>query len=471
MLQLKFNKIWMGLLVVLLLAAGLAACGDISATSTPQPAATAQSTTAAGTTAATTTAASNPTQISLPTVTAAATQASTTAATAAQNTTQAATTAAQQTTSAAPTVAPTTAAPTTAPASSGPQLAYIDAGNLNVIDPSTGKQRTLLKASGSQLATGKPDWQPGNNQIVVAVQPKAGAASSLYLVNVASGEARKLFQNQPAGTSDAEPDWSADGQTLAFTRTFDNSRHEVWLADQDGQNPRKLANGQQPAFAPDNQRIAFVTDGVVKEGLNAPQDNGLHLINAKGQNEWEPVNVSKIPNDLTSLGYPFSPSTFFIQYPTWLDNGKTIAFTTKGHSGLVISINAASGKDMKFWDTQYEGGFGVVNGAENGSMLAIEGYPPSGYLTIKLLDTTGKPDLQNPTGITVGGPKGQVMALHPAINADGTQVAYLKASGADASSPDLQSIKGSLVVAQVKGNKLEEKELLKANVQALAWSR
>ena len=62
------------------------------------------------------------------------------------------------------------------------------------------------------------------------------------------------------------------------------------------------------------------------------------------------------------------------------------------------------------------------------------------------------------------------MALYPSLNEEGTQLAYFKVTGADASNPNLKSVTGALVVAQIKNGQLDEKEMLKANVQGLAWA-
>ncbi len=481
----KQRKLILSVLGGLLVALMLAGCGD--PTTLPASAPTVAATTAApAATAANTTA-----LVNLPTVTPAATTApaatvpattasvattavSTTAALPATTvaTTVAATTAvpattAATTTAATTTIATTTAAVTSLPASSVKNLlAYVDGGSLMVVNPISGAKDVKLAASPQQVAIGRPDWSP-SGQLAVTVQPKTGGASQIVLFNTAAGLAANL--EKPANVSDSEPVWSADGTLIAFTRKV-GGKSEIWLVDSNGQNQRKLTNGQQPSWAPDNARLAFVTEGTVKAGLAAPQDNALHIINAQGQNEWEPINIAKIPNDLTSLGFPFQPSPFFIQYPTWLDGGKTLAFTTLGHSGLVITINASTGKDLKFWDTQYEGSFGITDSTSAGSWLVYQSFPPSGTVGVRIINTTGKPDLQKFSGLNVGDPRSQIMALHPAISPDGTQVAYMKVVGPEGSSPDLKSITGTLVVAQIKNGKLEEKELFKANIQSLAWS-
>jgi hypothetical protein len=361
-------------------------------------------------------------------------------------------------------------------------LAYIDAGNLDIIDSSGNNKKTLFTANGQQVATGRPDWSPDNKNLVVAVQFNGGA-NQLFVAGV-NGDTRQLIPSQPGGTSDSNPKWSPDGKTVAFTRTYDNDKngkfepgdqHEVWLVDQDGQNPRKLATGQQASWAPDSKRIAYVTNGTLKPDLVAPQDNALHLINAQGQNDWEPVNVSKIPTDLSDKGYPFGPSTIFLQYPTWLDGGKTIGFTTIGHSGLVITINASTGKDLTVWDTQYEGGFGTTDSVAKGTLLAYQAFPPSGYSTVRLLNINGTPNLEKFGGLNIGGPQEKAIALYPALTGNGgATLAYFKVNRADATATDPKQLNGSLVVVSLvngDNSNVQEKELATGNIQTIVWSK
>lgn len=495
--MMKFNlkSLILNLMAVLVLSVVLAACGNDGPTATSVPTTPVSPSTAPVPTTgaapvitptkAQTGVSPLPTVTGIPQTIAPATTAApvTTAVpatTAVPTTTEAVTTASPITTEAVTTVVPTTAPATTVLASSvAPLVAYIDGGGLNVIDAAGNNKKNLITANGRQLANGRPDWSPDNKNLVVAVQFENGP-NQLYVAPLAGG-GHQLITNQPASTSDNEPKWSPDGKTIIFTRTLDSNKngvyeptdsHEVWAVDQDGQNSRKLAAGQQPSWAPDSQRIAFVTNGAVKSDMPSPQDNALHLINVRGQNEWEPINTAKIPADLTNLGFPFGPSTILLQYPTWLDGGKTVGFTTVGHSGLVITVNSSTGKDLKVWDTQYEGGFGTTDSIGKGTLLAYQAFPPSGFTTVRLININGTPDLEKFGGTNIGGPQQKVMALYPALtDIGGATLAYFKVSGSEGTGVDLKSLNGSLVVAKITSGSVQEKELLKGNIQTIVWSK
>jgi hypothetical protein len=464
MTKFSVKSLFLGLIAILILSMGLVACGD-SPTATPSPISpTALPVTTGVATTQVAPATTPVVAVPLPTVTGIAT------------------TSAPPTTAAPTTAAPTTAPVTTAATNPATLLAYIEAGSLNIIDVNGNSKKTLLAANSHQVAAGRPDWSPDNKNLVVAVQFDNGP-SQLFVAGV-GGENHQLMPSQPGSTSDSDPRWSPDGKLIVFTRTFDNDKngkyepgdqHEVWVVGQDGQNSRKLATGQQPSWAPDSKRIAYVTNGTVKPDLPAPQDNALHLINAQGQNDWAPVTTAQIPSDLSGQGFPFGPSTIFLQYPTWLDGGKTIGFTTIGHSGLVITINASTGKDLKVWDTQYEGGFGATDSVGKGTLLTYQAFPPSGYSTARLISITDTPNLEKFGGLNIGGPQEKAMVLYPALTDNGgATLAYFKVSGSDATATDLKSLNGSLVVTALPngaGSAPQEKELLKGNIQTIVWSK
>jgi Tol biopolymer transport system component len=61
---------------------------------------------------------------------------------------------------------------------------------------------------------------------------------------------------------DFEPDFSPDGQRLAFSSRRSGDAVEIWLAADDGSSPQQLTHGpgprqNAPAWSPDGRRIAF----------------------------------------------------------------------------------------------------------------------------------------------------------------------------------------------------------------------
>ena len=381
-------------------------------------------------------------------------------------------------------------------ATGSPRLAYVETktgspgrggtvtgGSLYTIDIAS-KTKKLLIQGGQRGVIGSPAWSPDNKFIAVAIRPDIQVANnqtSLFMVNADTGESKALLKDQPATASDSEPLWSPDGTTIAFTRllvsagttTFEptRSKSEVWLVDANGQNPRKLASGLQPAWSPDSRRIAFVTEGKIKpNGLSMPQDNALHLINAKGQNEWEPINTAKIPTDWTKYNYPFSGEAYFIQYPVFLEGGKTVGFTTIGATGLALTINSTTGSDIKMWGGQPEGGFGrTYSQPKGGSLMLFEGLPPSGARVFSIVDvskTLPGDKALIPLQTFGGPPPNKKDAVLPAWSPDGKQVAYWSAS--PPFEGDYMGSTGPLIIGKIGTTEISE--MTQGTISGLAWS-
>jgi Tol biopolymer transport system component len=478
-------RFFAGLVLTVLLAGLLAACGDepvsapltmIAVAATPTNAPAPATTSAPVATTAPSTA--------LPTVTNLPPAQTTAIATTPARTTVAATTPAQTTVAATTAPVQTTSAPaTTAPAGSPRRLAFVDNGNLKVIDANGQNVRTVLEGKGEYARMERPDWSPDNTQLVFPAGPASGNVSSLYLSNL-SGSVKKLLANQPAGTSDREARFSPDGKLIAFTRVADTNgdknfdlldRSEVWIVEAGGQNPRKLTDGRQPAFAPDNGRIAFVTNGTITDGRVSK--NAIGMINAQGQNRWEPFDTTKMPTTTWIDGSEFGSTADSLSSPVWLDNGRTLGFLALGHHSFIATINASTGRDVKLWDMAYDASFGSLDSSAKGAWLVGLGLLNSGVPTTHIIDTTGKPDIAKRSGVLVGGPRPGYAAIHPTVSADGSFVAFVKVAGNEEQLEQLYEnlfngkANGSLVIAQVKNGKTEEREVAKGTIWSLAWSK
>jgi Tol biopolymer transport system component len=128
------------------------------------------------------------------------------------------------------------------------------------------------------------------------------------------------------GVSDMEPnwDWSPDGSQIAFDL---GAGAGVYVANANGSNPRRIADGSYPAWSPDGRQIAF---GDYREGPQmAP---GVFVINADGTGE---VEVAKgVPIVLPEgevLISPGGPPRAKLS-----PNGERLAFLSRG---TFITVN------------------------------------------------------------------------------------------------------------------------------------
>ena len=117
----------------------------------------------------------------------------------------------------------------------------------------------------------QPAWSPDGSLIAFARAtfiPDGQARTAIYTIDPAGAGESLLVEDA------AEPAWSPDGSSIAFTSIRD--RHgetcfqecspsgEIYVAQADGSGLRRLttsqANDHSPAWAPNGQRIAFVSD-------------------------------------------------------------------------------------------------------------------------------------------------------------------------------------------------------------------
>ena len=295
-------------LMILLMLALLSACGnpgvEISAGPTPGAAATAtlsptQQRAAATPTLNVATATFVPTPTSPPTATSQA--ATPTAAATATSTVMPATPTAESTATAQPTVAPTTtpmpAGATVAPTTTGSPptgaairpdlngvLAFVRDGAIYAYQPQTGGV--------SKIIDNGRDMQFSRDGAQIAFVRHDG----LYLAAADGSNQQRIVEQ--AGI--VGPQWSDDGSKIAFERVVDRNRPgsgEIWTIELPGGTAHKIANGADPAWAPDGKRLAYVT-----EATGEPRRGQLRLTNWLGQNDWAVIKT--VPENTPPLGVP-----------------------------------------------------------------------------------------------------------------------------------------------------------------------
>ena len=346
----------------------------IAALATVTPAPTIQNTTV--TTAAAITSQTIATPIANPTTTVALTTAQSTVApttTVVQSNTTSIATTAQTTTVPVATTAPATTTvtlttPGPTPGGMG-KLAYIESGNLYIYDFSNQSKKMLYQATGTSGIVGTPVWSPDNSSLLLTLRDNlknANSRTNLYLLKLNGSEPQKIMVSGLVATCEESPVWSGDGRYIAFTEVLDPTRtgvfnltnqREIWLVDANGQNPRKIADGLEPAWSADSSSLAYVSNGSLKVGDSFRQTNAIHTLKVSANADREILTTAKIPSDLTPYGIPFGAGTFYLHTPVFLNNDKTLGFVTQGATAIVATI-AATGGDLKIWDAQPEGGFG-----------------------------------------------------------------------------------------------------------------
>ena len=127
---------------------------------------------------------------------------------------------------------------------------------------------------------------------------------------------------------------SPDGKIALATGS--SSQDEIYVADKDGKNIKKLCMGLKPVWAPDGKRILFQRN-VFNED-KATGDAELYTIDATGKNE------KKLTKFL--IWGPLAYQVGWHKY-LWSPDGKWIVFTLKEKDGENICTIGADGKNEK----------------------------------------------------------------------------------------------------------------------------
>lgn len=111
-------------------------------------------------------------------------------------------------------------------------------------------------------------WSPDGQTISLESNrdsASTGSSWSIYTATVKGGKVSRVLPGSNA--NDLEADWSPDGQTLVFIRTFAPSDYRIMAVNRDGTDlhevVRDFAGDQIPAFSPDGRQIAYLRSGQV----------------------------------------------------------------------------------------------------------------------------------------------------------------------------------------------------------------
>jgi len=139
----------------------------------------------------------------------------------------------------------------------GGRVAWFSDGSgeymLHIVDQLGKEEPRTLPLEGNGFYD-NPRWSPDGEWISYTDN-----SLSLYLLDVESGETRKISQEPyygPAGFKNVNHSWSPDSRWLAFTRSTEADFRQVWLYDVESGEEHAVTDGLSDAYEP-----VFATSG------------------------------------------------------------------------------------------------------------------------------------------------------------------------------------------------------------------
>lgn len=223
--------------------------------------------------------------------------------------------------------------------------------------------------TGHQSISLSPAWNP-NGQEIAYVSYFSGAPG-IYLVDVTSGQKTPVLTE---GNLNVSPSFSPDGSKIVFARSIGAGNTEIFLCNRDGSGLRQLTHSSgidtNPEWSPNGQRIAFTSSrtGTPQVYLMDSEGANLRRVTFEGDYNdgasWSPdgtrlVYASRrrgnfdiaIADVVTLESRLLTNGGGSHETPSYSPDGKRIIFSTKRASGkrneTQIYTMAANGGEIR----------------------------------------------------------------------------------------------------------------------------
>lgn len=158
------------------------------------------------------------------------------------------------------------------------------------MDPDGSNVTRLSKSIGKQDAPRFPGdwasfsrWSPDGKRMLF-LSSRGESVFDIFVMDADGSNVQRLSTTPGAGKLSEDPDWSPDGNLIAFNSNRDGSP-QIYVMATDGSNVKRLTDtwGSKPRWSPDGQRILFTSTGD-RRSDQPLEIVELYVMNADGSN-------------------------------------------------------------------------------------------------------------------------------------------------------------------------------------------
>ena len=191
----------------------------------------------------------------------------------------------------------------------------------------------------------EPTWSPSGRHILFTSDRDGG--NDIYRMNADGTNVRRIFKKWAERSN---PTWSPDGRQIAYFREDEGA---IYIADIDGANEKRLANGWHPTWSPDGTEIAFVS---LADGLD--------------------IRVIKLKNRSERVLVPMEGA--ILHEPVWSPDGTKIAFNRVNFLLIIfkVLVNAKDDQPTQTIDIVNSDGREIRSIVVDGSQVSDPAWSP-----------------------------------------------------------------------------------------------
>lgn len=197
-----------------------------------------------------------------------------------------------------------------------------------------------------------PDFSADGKTIAFEETHQASSCNSPLCANTdiytigANGKGLKRITRTPS-VSESDPSISPNSKTIAYTKDLFKGSPKIGLVRvSDGKSLGTLGGGVAPSWSPSGRKIAFARqDHVWSVGADAIGDYSIYTMNANGSSKTRLTGLTTYAN---GDGCPAAPEGCpeTNSKPDWSPNGASIAWTifdSKAQNGYLFRMSAGGG--------------------------------------------------------------------------------------------------------------------------------